>query len=778
MTASDLIRFGSFELDRSAYRMRRDGAVVPLEPKALEVLLLLIDCAPRVVDKAEIFARVWKDVAVTDNALTRVVAQLRKALDDDARAPRYIETVATRGYRFVAEVVLPTDLVASAGGRASHGPASSATAAVHRGPGEASDRVAPVDDIAHTPAPPSPASTRPAPRTWWVAAGLVAAAAVAALALFSSLTASPERSPDAVDANATAAPAIDTARYAGLVPRQLTTGTGYDGFAAFAPDGHSVAFVSDVSGSLEIHVQGLAPGSVPVPLTANGRQNVHPAWSPDGQFIAYHEISGDGIWVQPSRGGVARRLSDFGSDPAWSPDGRLIAFSSRRVPDLGRVGAPLSASTIWIVDPRTGESRALTRQGTPPGPHLSPVWTEDSRHVVFAATAALTADESTSLWRADATTGSLDRVAAHPRLNGEFALAPGGRGIYIAALGMLWWQALDAQGHASGDPIGTGLSLMGNEAAQLTISRDGRQLAWSALEFSGGIWRSDRNGAGTAPLAVSLGVRYTTPISASDGRLAMVAQRRGSPGSLYVMAPGGPLRPVVDDGRAHVGPYWMPGERELASIVIDGGKIGYETIDIETGKVRRLFEIADLPLPDGWRRLGTSIANNIVPNRAFSAVALTLVRDGVPNIWVASLTGGRPDGRIVQRTFDREGGSFPAWSDDGRWIAYECFEGSDTHVCLTGADPTDGDGRRLTHEAGQSWVNAYGWNGDEILFAANRRGLWNIQSVPRSGGPPATWSIADGPRFFVRYPRPIRPAGGVVYERDEVTARIFSVTLP
>jgi Tol biopolymer transport system component len=258
----------------------------------------------------------------------------------------------------------------------------------------------------------------------------------------------------------------------------------------------------------------------------------------------------------------------------------------------------------------------------------------------------------------------------------------------------------------------------------------------------------------------------------------MVAQRRGAPGSLYLIPPGDPLRPIVDDGRVHLGPHWLPGERELASIVTDtgGGRERYEAIDIDTGKVRRLFDIADFPIPSGWRRFGASIANNIVPNRTFSAFALTLLREGVPNIWVASLTGDRPDGRIVQRTFEREGGSFPVWSDDGRWIAYECFEGSDTHVCVTGADAKDGNRRQLTHEAGQSWVA--GWNGDEILFAANRRGLWNIQSVSQSSGTTAPWTMAESPRFFVRYPRPQRPAGGVLYERGEVTARLFSVTLP
>ncbi|MGP8244425.1 MAG: winged helix-turn-helix domain-containing protein [Bryobacteraceae bacterium] len=59
----------------------------------------------RAIGKEELLSNVWEDVAVTDNALARVVAQLRKALGDDAKIARYIETVPTIGYRFVAEVV-------------------------------------------------------------------------------------------------------------------------------------------------------------------------------------------------------------------------------------------------------------------------------------------------------------------------------------------------------------------------------------------------------------------------------------------------------------------------------------------------------------------------------------------------------------------------------------------------------------------------------------------------------------------------------------------------
>ena len=96
--------FGDVELDTGRVLLLKEDAPVTLEPKAFAVLQLLVERAPQVVDKAEIFAVVWKDTAVTDNALTRIVAQLRRALGDDARDPRYIATVSARGYRLLPDV--------------------------------------------------------------------------------------------------------------------------------------------------------------------------------------------------------------------------------------------------------------------------------------------------------------------------------------------------------------------------------------------------------------------------------------------------------------------------------------------------------------------------------------------------------------------------------------------------------------------------------------------------------------------------------------------------
>jgi DNA-binding winged helix-turn-helix (wHTH) protein len=99
-----ICRFGDIEVDESRMELRRGGSAIELEPKALRVLFCLIHNRDKVVTKGELIRQVWAGSAVTDNALTRAVAQLRKALNDDARQPRYIETVPTVGYRFLPSV--------------------------------------------------------------------------------------------------------------------------------------------------------------------------------------------------------------------------------------------------------------------------------------------------------------------------------------------------------------------------------------------------------------------------------------------------------------------------------------------------------------------------------------------------------------------------------------------------------------------------------------------------------------------------------------------------
>jgi DNA-binding winged helix-turn-helix (wHTH) protein len=75
-----------------------------LSPRAIDLLLMFVEQPARLFTKDEIFRLLWPDVAVTDNALTQVVSEIRRALGDSPASARYLQTLARRGYRFVAPV--------------------------------------------------------------------------------------------------------------------------------------------------------------------------------------------------------------------------------------------------------------------------------------------------------------------------------------------------------------------------------------------------------------------------------------------------------------------------------------------------------------------------------------------------------------------------------------------------------------------------------------------------------------------------------------------------
>lgn len=102
--ARQLYEFGEFRLDASDRLLYRGGEVVPVPPKALETLVMLVERGGRVVSKDDLMQAVWAGAYVEENNLNQAISALRKALGQSADGPVFIETVPKRGYRFVAPV--------------------------------------------------------------------------------------------------------------------------------------------------------------------------------------------------------------------------------------------------------------------------------------------------------------------------------------------------------------------------------------------------------------------------------------------------------------------------------------------------------------------------------------------------------------------------------------------------------------------------------------------------------------------------------------------------
>jgi DNA-binding winged helix-turn-helix (wHTH) protein len=117
--AATTVHFAPFTLDVHRFVLTRDGAMVDLSPRLVELLAYLAARPGDLVTKDELLERFWPDVNVTENTLTRAIADIRKALGDDAGAARFIQTVSRRGYRFVAELRPPATATDRAAGHSS-----------------------------------------------------------------------------------------------------------------------------------------------------------------------------------------------------------------------------------------------------------------------------------------------------------------------------------------------------------------------------------------------------------------------------------------------------------------------------------------------------------------------------------------------------------------------------------------------------------------------------------------------------------------------------------
>src|ERR1700693_2440867 len=97
--------FGNFRLNTIERVIERAGRPLSITPKALNLLMVLVENRGRLVEKEELMRNVWPETFVEDNNLAFNVSVLRKLFGETGASPHYIETVPKRGYRFIAEVV-------------------------------------------------------------------------------------------------------------------------------------------------------------------------------------------------------------------------------------------------------------------------------------------------------------------------------------------------------------------------------------------------------------------------------------------------------------------------------------------------------------------------------------------------------------------------------------------------------------------------------------------------------------------------------------------------
>jgi Tol biopolymer transport system component/DNA-binding winged helix-turn-helix (wHTH) protein len=708
--------FGDFRVETSSFRLLKAGQPVALEPKALELLIFLIENNNQMLGKTDILNAVWGDAFVTENALSREIALLRKALGDDSKQPKYIETVQGRGYRFIAPVKEP---------------------ATNKDAGTGPDSSPDVQQVSHTGPAPSRRLKRAA---LWVTACVALLAFAGLVFWWQSATSNSVRRKS-----------------------QVTFSAGLDIYPTFSPDGNSLAYCSDSSGKFEIYVRQLAPGGTELAVTADGGQNVAPAWSPNGQWLAYHSKIKGGIWLVSALGGQPRRLTDFGARPAWSPDGSHIAFQSADsgAPAAMEFGASPD-STIWTVAVTDGTLKQLTRPDKPiqygPIGHSGPQWSPEGKRIIFT--------NADGIWSVDPSGGGV-----FPVLINIFAYdaiySPDGRTIFFASGDGegpgIWMMRMDPE---SGTALGKGRKLhnLGNETAHhLAISPDGHHLLFSAIATFDNLYSVALDASGNAagkPVALTRDTRLrkSNPAISPDGKtVAFTVIQPAMPTQVWTMNDDGKNpQQMSPSGGFH--PDWLPTGDLTWMAPQSRDRIEILARDHSSGAVHKIAEgPADMNFahlsPDGTQ------------------VAYQTGSGGFINVWTARLSDGIPK----QLTAEKHSVGWPCWSPDGKLLAVEERLEEDTRI---GIMPSEGGPiRPLTTTPGQNWPYSWSPDGDRIAFAGFHDGQWNIYSISQTTRQETQLTHFSQPGIYVRYPA-WSPAGRkIVFEYGESTSNIWQLDL-
>src|ERR1700761_1218822 len=108
--ADTLLRFGAFEADVQSGELRKQGKRIRLQDQPFQLLVMLLEAPGQVVTRDELRSKLWPQTTVDfDHGLNKAISKIREVLGDSPEHPRFVETVARRGYRFLADVAVVSD---------------------------------------------------------------------------------------------------------------------------------------------------------------------------------------------------------------------------------------------------------------------------------------------------------------------------------------------------------------------------------------------------------------------------------------------------------------------------------------------------------------------------------------------------------------------------------------------------------------------------------------------------------------------------------------------
>jgi Tol biopolymer transport system component/DNA-binding winged helix-turn-helix (wHTH) protein len=548
MHSASIVRFGVFELDLRAGELRKHGLKIKLQDQPFQILVMLLEQPGQVVTREQLHQKLWPDGTFVDfeHGLNAAIQRLRQALGDSAENPRFVETLARRGYRFVA----------------------------------------PVDSGKRTEIAPVATAARKT-RLLWVIAGTAVLLAAMGIGLW-FLRPAPHAAPR-------------------IVP--LTSYPGQQITPAFSPNGKQVAFAwnGEKGENFDIYVK-LVNAGAPLKLTSNPADEYSPAWSPDGRYIAFCRDKSTGIattnssslaqlvfgvfvsrveiWMIPALGGVERKLGESEGCGllSWSPDGKYLALADKN--------APNEPYSIFLLSVESGEKRKLT---SPPPAYFgdrSPQFSPNGKTIAFDRSSALYADEIYLL----SLTSEGNPLGEPRRLNlGERSIL----GLDWTAEGRSIVFSSNQLGGANLwiTPISGGmpepLAIASGSAMLPSVARSGNRMVYERQLLDLNIWRSPGPSSPDRKSPPSRFIASTQldsePQFSPDGMKIAFGSSRSGTYEVWACDREGrnPVQLTYLNGIAG-SPRWSPDSRWIA---FDGGKvddIDIYIISVDGGPPRRL----------------------------------------------------------------------------------------------------------------------------------------------------------------------------------------------
>jgi Tol biopolymer transport system component/tRNA A-37 threonylcarbamoyl transferase component Bud32 len=510
---------------------------------------------------------------------------------------------------------------------------------------------------------------------------------------------------------------------------KVTWDPGLEILPAISPDGKSVAYASGTTIDMRIYVRPVSGGrSIQLTDDTAGVQS-HPRWSPDGTRILF--LAAGGVFSAPAAGGPARPELPPGRptpiiSAAYAPDGKTIAYV---------IGDSL------FLRSEDGTSRPLRSIFEP----SACTWSPNGTLIACGSGNALAQTVGNGFGNISpsgivvcrVSDGSLVRVSDSLSLNQSPVWSPDGRWLYFISNRHgprdIYAQRLSGAGQPSGDPVRltTGLG-----AHSISLSQDGKRLAYSSLTAESNIWSLALVGpfpvAGSTAIKVTKGSQSTESASISrDGKWLFYDSDLGGNMDLYRMslASGIPER-LTTDPSDDFAPEPSPDGHEVAFHSWRGrGSRDVYVMPLDGGPVQR---VTNTPLQEAT--VAWSPDGNALAFIEFTATGA---------IWIVRRTNG-VWGTPVRRL---DHGFWPNWSPDGRALSFS----SSILGGALGVVPVDSGPPRILMDGahGIDADKAY-WtaNGTQLIFRGHDpRGRAAVFSIPAVGGTPRLLAVFEDPNI-------------------------------